>query len=388
MTIVDALQPHVDSGAVPGVAALVAHGTEVVDVAVLGVPTIGSSTPLRRDAIFRIASLTKPIVGVLAMLLVDDGLLSIDDRVDTWLPELAEPRVLTTLGAPLTDTVPAERPITVEDLLSFRLGSGTSTQLDWTGAGLPIQQAERDLGLHTLGPPWPPPDFDGDEWIRRFASLPLMAQPGAEWMYNTGLQVLGVLLERLTGTSLATLVSERLCVPLGMVDTGFHVPAADLGRLPTAYAPDPMSGELGLLDPADGTSFWASPARMDNAAGWLVSTLDDLWAFARMMAAGGVLDGEPFLSPASFALATTNRLTDEQITMNTMFLGADAGWGLGMAAPLNARGWYGWDGGTGTSMRTFPSEGLTGILLTQRAFTSPEPPPHVVDFWAAARSHG
>ena len=314
------------------------------------------------------------------MVLVDDGVLRLDDRVDTYLPELADRRVLTAIGASLDDTVPAERPLTVEDLLSFRLGFGTSVDLDWGGPGFPVQQAERELGLRTLGPPWPPPAFDGDEWIRRFATLPLMAQPGEEWMYNTGLQVAGVLLERATGRPLPELLAERVCGPLGMVDTGFHVPPAAIDRLVAAY--DPVeSGGLAVLDVAGPASMWATPPLMPNAAGWLVSTLDDVWAFARMMAAGGA----GLLSPASFELLTTNRLTDAQIAGNAMFLGDGAGWGLGMATPLDGRGGFGWDGGTGTTWRTDPSSGVTGILLTQRAMGSPEPPKVFADFWAATR---
>src|SRR4051794_17284152 len=182
MSLEEQLRPHVESGRVPGLAALVAHGTEIADVAVLGTPAIDDPTPLQRDAIFRIASISKPIVAALAMRLVDDGLLRLDDRADTYLPELADRRVLRSIGAELDDTLAAHRPITVEDLLSFRLGFGTSMNLDWGGPGLPIQQAERELGLATLGPPWPPPAFADDDWIRRFATLPLMAQPGAEWM--------------------------------------------------------------------------------------------------------------------------------------------------------------------------------------------------------------
>jgi CubicO group peptidase (beta-lactamase class C family) len=335
---------------------------------------VDDPTPLQRDAIFRIASISKPIVAVLAMALVDDGVLRLDDRVDTYLPELDDRRVLTSIGAALDDTVAAARPLTVEDLLSFRMGFGTSVDLDWSGPGLPIQQAERELGLCTLGPPWPPPAFDDDEWIRRFATLPLMAQPGDEWMYNTGLQVLGVLLARAAGRPLPALLGERVLGPLGMVDTGFHVPPGSIGRLTTAY--HPTDDGLALLDPGDSSSSWATPPLMHNAAGWLVSTLDDLWAFARSM--------PDLLSPASFELLTTNRLTPAQRAANTMFLG-DSGWGLGMATPVDGRGGFGWDGGTGTTWRTDPSSGVTGILLTQRAFVSPEPPPVVQDFWAATR---
>ena len=212
------------------------------------------------------------------MVLVDDGVLRLDDRVDSYLPELADRRVLTSIGAALDETVAAARPLTVEDLLSFRMGFGTSVDLDWSGPGLPIQQAERELGLCTLGPPWPPPAFDDDEWIRRFATLPLMAQPGEQWMYNTGLQVLGVLLSRAARRPLPALLGERVLGPLGMVDTGFHVPPASIGRLTAAY--QPTDDGLALLDPGDAASYWASPPLMHNAAGWLVSTLDDLWAFA------------------------------------------------------------------------------------------------------------
>lgn len=377
MSIENVLRPYVESGAVPGLVAFVGRGDEIVDAAVLGTPGLDDPAPLRRDAIFRIASISKPIVAALAMVLVDDGVLRLDDRVDTYLPELSDRRVLTSIGASLGDTVAADRPITVEDLLSFRFGFGTSVDLDWSGAGLPIQQAERELGLQTLGPPWPPPDFDGDEWIARFATLPLMAHPGAEWMYNTGLQVLGVLLERAAGWPLPELLDVRVCRPLGMVDTGFHVPSPSIGRLTAAYAPD-SSGDLTVLDVAGAESMWATLPAMPNAAGWLVSTADDLWAFARAL--------PELVGPASFELLTTNRLGAAQITKNAMFLGDDAGWGLGMATPLDGRGGYGWDGGTGTSWRTDPSTGVTGILLTQRAFTSPVPPPHVVDFWAEARS--
>ena len=379
MSLESTLLPHVESGEVPGLVALVGHGTEIVDVAVLGTPAVDDPAALQRDAIFRIASLTKPIVAVLAMVLVDDGVLRLDDRVDTYLPELADRRVLTSIGASLDDTVAAERPITVEDLLSFRFGFGTSTNLDWGGPGLPIQQAERELGLATLGPPWPPPTVDDDEWIRRFATLPLMAQPGAEWMYNTGLQVAGVLLERAAGQPLPALLHAHVCRPLGMVDTGFHVPAGSVGRLTTAYAP--TDDGLDLLDPGDASSWWAAPPSMNNAAGWLVSTLDDLWAFARTMAAGGA----GLLSPTSFELLTTDRLTAAQRTANALFLGDGAGWGLGMATPLDGRGGFGWDGGTGTTWRTDPSSGATGILLTQLAMTSPQPPKVFADFWAATR---
>lgn len=381
----DRLLAHVERRDVPGLAALVARGDDV-HVEVLGTPALDDPTPLRRDAIFRIASLTKPIAAAGAMALVDDGVLSVEDPVEKYLPELAGRRVLRRLEGPLDDTVPARRSITVEDLLTFRLGFGSVMAPPGT---YPIQAAEEELGLKTLGPPWPPPPLTSDEWITRFATLPLLHQPGEGWLYNTGAQVLGVLLERATGRPLEAFLRARLFEPLGMADTAFSVPAVARSRFTTAYAPDEASGELRLLDPPAG-GWWDGPPAMANAAGWLVSTLDDFWAFVAMLLAGGVRDGERVLSAASVAAMTRDHLTAEQRASAQQFLGEHGGWGYGMAAPGPITGeppvpWgFGWDGGTGTTWRSDPVRGLTGILLTQRAMTSPEPPAHFADFWDAA----
>ena len=379
--LTETLVPYVESGAVPGLAALVAHGTDVVDVAVLGTAAIGDEEPLRRDAIFRIASVTKPMVAVLAMLLVDDGAVRLDDPVESLLPELAGRRVLRAVDGPLDDTVPAERPITLEDLLSFRFGFGFSPELPFTG-DTPIQRAEADLQLNTLGPPWPPTPIDNDEWMRRFGSLPLLAQPGSTWMYNTGAHVAGVLLERAAGVRLPRLLEERLFRPLGMTDTAFWVATDKVHRLTSFYAGGPSG--LDLIDRGDASSWWASPPALSDGSGGLVSTLDDVWAFQRMLAAGGWHDGERFVSAASFDALTTNRLTAAQVAASTLFLGPSGGWGLGMGTPLGGRGSFGWDGGTGTSSRTEPRQGVSAILLTQRAFDNPQPPSIFQDLWACA----
>src|SRR5215472_14565607 len=380
----DRLAPLVERRTVPGLVALVARGADV-HVEVLGAPALDDPAPLRRDAIFRIASLTKPIAAAGAMALVDDRVLTLGDPVEKYLPELAGRRVLRRLEGPLDDTVPAERSIEVEDLLTFRLGFGSIMAPPGT---YPIQAAEDELGLRTLGPPWPPPPFDSDEWIARFATLPLMHQPGAGWRYNTGAQVLGVLIERATGQPLEAFLRSRLLAPLGMVDTAFSVPAEKQPRFTTAYLPD-AGGQLRLLDPPAG-GWWNQPPAMANAAGMLVSTLDDLWAFVAMLLAGGVHGGERVLSAASVAAMTRDHLTAEQRESSRLFLGEHGGWGYGMAAPGPITGeppvpWgFGWDGGTGTKWRSDPARGLTTILLTQRAMGSPEPPPIYREFWEAA----
>jgi CubicO group peptidase (beta-lactamase class C family) len=373
--------PYIESGAIPGLVALVGHDADEVDVAVLGSASVGDGRPLTRGAIFRIASITKPMVAVAAMTLVDDGIVRLDGSVEDLLPELADRRVMRSPDGPLDDTVPAERAITLEDLLSLRFGFGFSPQFPFPGT-TPIQAAEAALELGTLGPPWPPTPIDNAEWMRRLGTLPLLAQPGTTWTYNTGIHVAGVLLERAVGTTLDVVLRDRVFEPLGMVDTGFSVPAADVHRLTTLYGPDPRTGGLQVLDHGDASSWWASPPARPDGSGGLVSTLDDVWAFARMMASGGRHDGQPLVSPASFDLLTTNRLTEAQRAASTMFLD-DGGWGLGMGTPLDGVGSFGWDGGTGTSWRTEPSSGTTAIVLTQRTMDGPQAPDLYRAVWSA-----
>ena len=373
------LSEHVDRGDVPGLVALVARGDDV-HVEALGNKAIGDADPIGRDTIFRIASVTKPIAGVAAMQLVDEGRMALSDPVERWLPELANPRVLRSIDADLDDTVPAERPITVEDVLSFRLGHGCVMAMPGT---TPIQRAEEALDLKTFGPPWPPTHLTNDEWIAALATLPLQHQPGADWRYNTGAQVAGVLIERVAGAPIEDVLRERIFDPLGMVDTAFFVPPNKLHRFATQYAPD-ESGVLHVLDRPDG--WWSRPPAMPSCAGWLVSTVDDLWAFASMMARGG----RGVLSTDSFAAMTRDRLSRRERAANEVFV-AQGGWGLMMAVPAGdgtkgTPGGFGWEGGTGTSWRTDLERGVTGILLSQRAMTSPEPPPLMTDFWRAVSS--
>jgi len=390
-----ALARHTATGAVPGLVALVTRGGQV-HASWSGRLALGDSAPIGRDAIFRIASLTKPITGVAAMLLVEAGALALDDPVERWLPELADRRVLRSYDAELTDTLPAARPVTVEDVLSFRLGFGNI----FTQQALPVVAAEARLGLKTLGPPWPPTPLTPDQWIARFGSLPLLDQPGERWRYNTGATIAGILVERAAGAPLDEVLSKRVFEPLGLTDTAFYVPQAKMSRFTSMYAPDevaavfgaadgaPTENGLTLIDRPDG--FYAAPPALPDGAAGLVSTVDDLAAFAAMLAA----DGAGLLSPASVALMLRDRTTALDRAENPWFFGQHLGWGLmmsvpaagteaGLAAAGQPRG-YGWEGGSGTYWRTDPATGLTGILLTQRTMTSPEPTEVARDFWSAA----
>ncbi|HEY6472267.1 MAG TPA: serine hydrolase domain-containing protein [Acidimicrobiales bacterium] len=380
----DRLAAHADSGAVPGLTALVACGDDV-HVEVLGTLAVGDPAPLPRDAIFRIASLSKPIGAAGAMVLVDDGVLSLGDPVEKFLPELAGRRVLRTLGSALDDTVRAERPITIEDLLTFRMGFGNIM----VPGDYPIMAAEAELGLQTLGPPWPNPPFGPDEWIARFATLPLMEQPGTLWRYNTGAQVLGIVLERASGQPLEEFLRARLFEPLGMADTSFSVPPEKQDRFTTAYIPNLKTGGLDLLD-EPGTGSWSVPPPMGNMAGMLVATLDDYWAFVSMLLADGRHEGQALLSPDSVRAMTRNHVSADQRAAALPILEAGDGWGYCMAAPLDGvspppvPSGFGWNGGSGTVWRSDPARGLTGIMFTSRAMSSPVPPPHFVDFWSGA----
>jgi CubicO group peptidase (beta-lactamase class C family) len=383
----DVMSAHVEAGEMPGLVALVARGDDV-HIDTIGSPSFADRTPLDRSAIFRIASLTKPITATAAMSLVDEGILSLGHPVDDLLPELADRRVLRAIDAGLDDTVAADRPITVEDLLSYRLGFGSVMA---PPDSYPIQRAEAELGLQSIGgPPWPPVKHDVDTWIAALGSMPLMYQPGEQWLYGTSGQVLGVLVARATGKDLESAMYERIFGPLGMRDTGFTVPPAQSHRLTTFYAPDPETGELSVLDdPTD--SWWSTPPSFPDAAGGLVSTVDDYWSFVSMVLAGGTLHGERVLSPESVALMTTDRLSRTQREASGLFFGQVGSWGLGMAVPAAGSAaplpsGFGWDGGSGTTWRSNPSSGVTGMVFTQRQANSPSPPPVIEDFWAAVNA--
>src|SRR5256712_3814512 len=272
---------YVERGEVPGLVTLVSRRGEV-HVDAIGMKAVEDSDPIRRDTIFRISSMTKPITAVETMSLVEDGTLRLDEPVDRWLPELAERKVLKRLDGPLDDTVPANRPITVRDLLTFRMGFG---QMMAPPDAYPILSAAsaQQIGM---GPPSPSTMPAPDEWMRRLGSLPLMHQPGEQWMYNTGSDVLGVLIARASGQPLETFLRERLFEPLEMRDTSFSVPEASLDRLATSYWTDPTSGKLTVYDEPRGGQ-WSRPPAFPSGAGGLVSTIDDYLAFGQMMLSQG-----------------------------------------------------------------------------------------------------
>jgi CubicO group peptidase (beta-lactamase class C family) len=333
--------------------------------------------PMRDDAIFRIASVTKPIAAVAALQLVDEGLIALDDPIDDVLPELAGRRVLVDPDGPVDGpTVTAARSLTLRDLLTFRCGYG----MDFAAEEQPLLHRLWELGI---GPGPKGPECTADEFLARFTSLPLADQPGTHWRYHVGSDIAGVFVERVRGASLEAVLRDRVFEPLGMSDTGFAVSAAQRERFGQCRMVDD-TGELAVWD--EPTGMWATPPAMCGAAAGLVSTTADLVAFGRMLAARGAAPAGRVLSPELVAEMTTDQLTDDQRAGAGIKDGA-MGWGLGIgtyhrggASSWPPVGAYGWDGGLGSQWTVDAHRRVVAVLLTTDAFSSPEPPAVMADF--------
>ena len=327
-------------------------------VETLGTLSIGGA-PVTRDSLFRIASTTKPITAAATLALVGEGLLDLDEPVDRLLPELADRRVLVRMDGPLEETVPADRPVTARDLLTFTFGFGMVLEMFTTPGPWPVVAEAGGLRLATFGPPEPAVQPDPDTWIAALGSLPLLAQRGERWMYNTGAQVLGVLTARAAGQQpFADVLRTRVFEPLGMKDTAFWTAQPD--RLATAYMP--TADGLVVTDEPDGA--WSRPQAFSDAAAGLVSTVDDLLAFARMLLHGGA----PVLTADAARAMTSDQLTPAQKAHGGLGHDFFDGQSLGFGQAVLDSGAFGWAGGLGTTWMADPAKDLTVIVLTQRQF--------------------
>ena len=368
----DIIQAAVARGDAPGVVAAVSRGDET-EVAAAGVMAV-SGPPMRADTLFRITSMTKPVTAAVVLSLAEDGLLHLDEPAGRLLPELADRRVLRRPDGPLTDTIAAERPVTVRDLLTFTWGFGMQGAMFMGPEPWPIVTATAERELASFGPPQPGATPDPDTWMTRLAELPLLAQPGERWLYSAGSQVLGVLAARACGASLEDVMRARVLGPLGMRDTAFH--AADTTRLATAY--ERRAGELVVSDPPDGQ--WAAPPRFPDGSGGLVSTAADMLAFGQMLRRGG----DPVLQTGTVAEMTRDQLTPAQrgnVWPGFSFLDG-RGWGYGVSVLDDGR--YGWDGGFGTAWSN--AGDLTVVVLTQRGADETGMPAVCEDVLRAAAS--
>jgi CubicO group peptidase (beta-lactamase class C family) len=375
----------VERGDVPGLITFVEHRGEAHGD-VIGTMAVESGQPMRRDTLFRITSMTKPVTAVAGLILIEECKLRLDDPIDEFLPELANRRVLKSIDAPLGETVPANRPITVRDVMTFRMGLG---MIFGPPGSYPIQRAISEFNLVSFGPPARDVNYGSDEFMRRLGALPLMFQPGEVWLYNTSAYVLGVLIERTSGQSLEGFFRERIFEPLDMKDTSFTVQRSKLDRLPAAYSVDDATGKLVLDEDVENEKWAEVPKFLDGAAG-LVSTIDDYVAFARMLLKKGRVGKTRILSRPSVELMTSDQLTGEQKARSTQMpvQWETAGWGFGVLVTTKrddisaTPGRYGWAGGYGTSWANDPKEELIGILMTQRSEFPPVSRVHR-DFWTS-----
>lgn len=351
------------SDAIPGAVAIVAEGAALT-VAVGGVQSVGGA-PMSRDSLFRIASITKPIMAAATMVLVEQGRFALDDPVARWLPELSDPMVLRSVGGPVDDVVPAERPITVRHLLTLQGGQGFPADFSAPVVARLVED------LHQ-GPPQPQAVPSPDEWMARLSRIPLLHQPGAGWTYNTGIDILGVLLARVAGAPLGDVLEETILAPLGMTDTSFAIGEHDVHRMTSSYRREPDGGELVLDDPPDGQ--WAMAPAFQSGAGGLVSTADDWLAFGTMLLARGEHNGRRVLSTDSVRLMTTSHVEAEA---DNPFLEGQ-GWGFGGSVdlqptePWQIPGRYGWIGGTGTAGYIIASRSTVAVYLSQVALGGPD----------------
>jgi CubicO group peptidase (beta-lactamase class C family) len=343
----------------PGLVALVWRNGEIFEAA-LGLRVVEENLPMRRDTIFRIASMTKPITSALIMMLLEDGKLRLDDPIVKWAPELANRRVLKDPAGSIDDTYPAPRDITIEDLLTHRSGLAEA----FTSTGAVAEAYERAVPNSTTLTP--------EEFLAALATLPLTYAPGERWLYGYSTAVLGVLAARIAGKPFRDLLLERILAPLGMNDTDFWIPTEKRDRVAGAYCFDAMGALASQpVFPRDAVPKFCS------GGGGLVSTADDYLKFARMLLGWGEADGVRLLKPESVALMTADRLTTAQhaILVRDEAHWVGEGFGLGVGIDIDARkrtrygvtsnGAYGWLGVFGTWFRVDPKEKLILLYLSQ-----------------------
>lgn len=362
--VANVLQPYIDRGELSGVVALTWRRSKIIQADAIGWRDIEEQSAIRRDSLFRVASMTKPVTTVAALMLLDDGKLQLSDPVTKWLPELAGMRVLRQPETELEDTVAAERDITVEDLMTHRAGFGYSMFCHG-----PISAAYSEIvGGEIFN------DKTPDEWLQALGSLPLIYQPGDRMSYGLSTDVLGFLAARIAGKPLEDLLDEWIFRPLGMADSGFSVATAKRDRVATTYQFDDRKNalvrvELPILDKPDAFS---------SGGVGLFSTADDYLRFARLLLNDGEIDGVRLLKPGTVRDMRTNRLTPAQRTIP--FIGAPTWSGMGFGLGLgivddpkrNLLGCgradsFTWPGAFGTWWQADPVEDIVMVYMTQHS---------------------
>lgn len=361
-----ALQNIVDAGDLSGFVTLIWRKGELVQLNTLGRRNIAHNQPMERDTLFRIASMTKPITSVAALLLMEEGKFKLDDPITKWAPEFADMNVLKNATGPLGETGFAPRDITFEDIFTHRSGLAYA----FSSRGPIAQEYQRVLGdvLNS--------DTAPDDWMKALASLPLLYAPGERFHYGHSTDVLGFLVGRIAAQPFRDFLMEQILNPLGMTDTDFYIPLEKRSRAATVYRLDEKTGNLNIVPFRKHDT---APNFCGGGAG-LISTADDYLQFARMMMNKGELNGHRYLKPETIALMTKNRLTPEQREIplfGSIPMWDAMGFGLGVSVITDpdklgflgkgAKGSFGWPGAFGTWWQADPENDLIVIYLIQNS---------------------
>jgi CubicO group peptidase (beta-lactamase class C family) len=349
----DAFKREIDKGTVPGVTMMVARRGQIGWFEALGRQSPAASTPMGRNTIFRIFSMTKPIVSIGIMMLIEDGHFLLGDPVAKFIPEFADQKVGVENNGKL-ELVPVKRPMTVQDLLRHTSG----ITYDHTGNGL-VQQLYKQSRLRSR-------QITNAEHAALVASLPLMCQPGAEWNYSRSTDILGRIIEVVSGKTLGAFLTERILAPLQMAETAFHTGEENTGRLAEPFPTDPWTGEKVQL-----FSMLEKPV-MESGGGGLVSTTMDYARFSQMLLNGGVLDGTRIVGRKTLQLMASDHL-GPKVKVESPLMPAGHGFGLGFAvrtdqgmAPFpGSLGQFFWSGMAGTFFWIDPAEDMFAVFMMQ-----------------------
>ena len=356
----------VAAGKLSGVSVAIMRHGELAFLKTAGMADVERGVAMTRDTIFRIYSMTKPLTIVAALMLYEEGRFQLDDPVSRYLPAFSGSRVFLGGSRGKMETAPAMRDITIKDLMTHTSGL-TYGFMEANG----LDALYRAEGIDFSGNP----DAALGETVERLAKLPLLAQPGTRWNYSVGTDVLGYLVEVISGEPFGRFLIDRVIEPLGMVDTDFFVPAEKHHRLGSNYAPNGAGG-LRVIDAA-ASSAYLKPRRMASGGGGLVSTADDYLRFCRFMLGKGELDGVRLLGRKTVELMTMNHLPGDMAAMGSPRFSESTyhgiGFGLGVSVMLDpakaeivgSPGEYAWGGAASTAFWVDPSEDMAVVLLTQ-----------------------
>lgn len=364
----DVIQSEINADRMPGAVVLVARKGAIVHSDIVGFQDKDAGKPLKRDTIFRAYSMTKPIVSVMAMMLVEEGRLQLTDPVSKFFPAMAKMEVMTNPSEANSARVPAARPITVHDLLRHTSGL---TYAEFTRSAA-VKAAYQEAGLFSTEVPSKWITLTPQQQIEAFSKAPLLSQPGSTWEYSLSTDLLGRVLEAVSNKPLSVLLDERLIQPLGMKDTSFVVPASKVARLAEPLKIDPTTGGpmMVMLDVTRATG-------NDSGGAGMSTTADDYLRFCQMLLNGGTLDGKRYLSRTTVALMTSDHLGPKvatpvqpsEVLMGvqgyTFGLGFMVRQGPGIAGVHGSEGDFAWGGLGGTFFWVDPKEQLIGIMMAQ-----------------------